>query len=122
VNHGLASPDGIVTVNGEKHLVEIKCPCAARDMTVEEAVSTVKSFCLSKEGDELTLRHTHKYYYWVQVQLHVCKLSKCYFVVWTQKTSQRRLVLTMIFLQAIIAKLRSYYFQELLPALCIDSR
>ena len=68
VNHGL------VAVNGEKHLVEIKCPYAARDMTVEEAVSNVKSFCLSKEGDELTLRHTHKYYYQVQVQLHVCKI------------------------------------------------
>ena len=30
-----ASPDGIVTEDGEKHHVEIKCPYAACKMTIE---------------------------------------------------------------------------------------
>ena len=80
-----ASPDGIITVNGEKYLVEVKCPYSARDMTVKEALRSIKAFCLSKEGDKFTLKHSHRYFYQVQVQLHVCKLTKCYFVVWTLK-------------------------------------
>jgi len=80
-----ASPDGIISVNDEKHLVEVKCPYSAWDMTVEEAVTTIQALCLSKQGDELTLRHTHRYFYQVQVQLFVCKLSKCHFIVWTSK-------------------------------------
>ena len=80
-----ASSDGTLSVNDEKHLVEVKCPYSARDMTVEEAVTTIKAFCLSKQGDKLTLRHTHRYFYQVQVQLFVCKLLKCHFIVWTPK-------------------------------------
>ena len=81
-------PDGIITVNGEKYLVEVKCPYSAQNMTVEEALRNIKAFCLSKEGDKLTLRHSHRYFYQVQVELHVCKLTKCYFLVWTLKDAK----------------------------------
>lgn len=38
-----ASPDAIVTMaNGEKVLVEIKCPYTARDLTVNEATDKIK--------------------------------------------------------------------------------
>ena len=69
-----ASPDSIISVKVEKHLVEIKFPYAARDVTVQEVVSSVKAFCLLKEGDELILGKSQKYLYQVQVQLHVCKV------------------------------------------------
>ena len=66
----------IVTEDGEKHLVELKCPYAAREMTIEEALSNVKSFCLSRENNEHTLKQNHKHFYQVQVQLHVRKNDK----------------------------------------------
>ena len=119
-----ALPDGIVTVHvdGEKHLVEIKCPYAAREMVIEEAVSNVKSFCLSRENDKLTLKRSHKYFYQVQVLLHVCKLTKCFFVVWTQKDFfSTSICVDCPFLETVIPKLRSYYLQEHLPALSVES-
>ena len=118
-----ASPDAFITVDGEKCLVEIKCPYAARDMTVEDAVEKVKSFCLSKtETNGITLQSSHKYYYQIQVQLHVCKLNKCYFVVWTPKNMYcTTICIDSDFLKNIIPKLRKYYFQELLPALTTES-
>ena len=51
-----ALPDGIVTVDGKKQLAEIKCPYAAREMAIEEALSNVKSFCLSRDNDKLTFK------------------------------------------------------------------
>ena len=117
-----ASLDGIISVNGEKHLVEVKCPYSAWDMTVDEAVSSIKAFCLSQEGDTFILKQSHRYYYQVQVQLHVCKLTKCYFVVWTPEDMFSTTIgVDHDFLQTIIPKLRSYYFQELLPALTSES-
>ena len=118
-----ASPDGIITANGEKYLaVEVKCPYSARNMTVEEALRNIKAFCLSKEGDKLTLKHSHRYFYQVPVQLHVRKLTKCDFVVWTLKDLfSTAICIDCEFLQTIVLKLRLYYFQELLPALTSES-
>ena len=54
-----ASPDGIVTVPAQDdyvfkmdgcctvpQIIEVKCPFNAKDMTIEEAVKTLKGFCL----------------------------------------------------------------------------
>jgi hypothetical protein len=51
-----ASPDGVVTdgptvnVHGNSQvmpqLLEVKCPYAARDMTVAQAVESITDFCL----------------------------------------------------------------------------
>ena len=74
-----ASPDAIVTMeNGEKVLVEIKCPYTARDLTVDEAIDKIKGFSMARmdpsvaECDQIVLKKSHGYYYQVQVQLHVC--------------------------------------------------
>ena len=80
-----ASLDAIITVSNEKCVIEIKCPYAARNMTVEEAISNVKSFCLSRTDNKIVLKSTHRYHYQIQVQLSVCKATKCYFVVWMPK-------------------------------------
>ena len=123
-----ASPDAIVTMeNGEKVLVEIKCPYTARDLTVDEAIDKNKSFCMSRmdpsiaECNQVVLKKSHRYYYQVQVQLHVCRINACFFVVWTFKdTKYIRVTKDDIFLKTVIPKLKKYYFEELLPALTAE--
>jgi len=78
-----ASPDGLI---GNNHIVEIKCPYTARDMTIDEALQT-KSFYLERAGEDnsLMLKKSHVYWHQVQGQLHITKREYCYFVVWTTK-------------------------------------
>lgn len=117
-----ASPDGHVTLpNGDKYLVEVKCPYTARNMMVTEAASTIKAFCLKKEGGRLQLKHTHEYYYQIQLQMHVCNVTNCFFLVWTLKDmAMLRLSLDKQFLLSVIPKLKRFYFDELLPALTAE--
>ena len=123
-----ASPDAIVTMeNGEKVLVEIKCTYTARDLTVDEAIDKIKGFCMARmdpsvaECDQVVLKKSHRYYYQVQVQLHVCRINTCFFVAWTFKdTKYIRVTKDDIFLKTVIPKLKKYYFEELLPALTAE--
>lgn len=68
-----ATPDGIST-NSDK-IVEVKCPSSVPALNV--------SYLKTKNGDELKLSRTHKYYYQVQIQMHVTKIHVCDFVVWS---------------------------------------
>ena len=78
-HHGwlACSPDDLAfdsTADPENQLglVEYKCPYSA-DTTVEEA--KIKDFMSSMNSDEVCLKHTHRYYYQVQGQMAICKLS-----------------------------------------------
>ena len=116
-----ASPDAIISVSDEKCVVEIKCPYAARNMTVKEAISNVKSFCLSRTDNKIILKSTYRYYYQMQVQLYVCKATKSDFVVWTPKDLYFMIVcINNDFLQTIIPTPKTFYFQELLLALASE--
>ena len=43
------------------------------------------TFCMiKKDNDTWTFKRDHSYYYQVQMQLHVCKLSYGDFVVWSK--------------------------------------
>ncbi|KAG5277107.1 hypothetical protein AALO_G00113600 [Alosa alosa] len=68
-----ASPDGVVCKDGQSGLIEIKCPYAARDFTVREAIEKVKLFCLEiDEGeDQISLKRSHNYFYQVQGQIMI---------------------------------------------------
>jgi hypothetical protein len=54
-----ASPDGLI---GSNHLLEVKCPFSARNMTLDEALGN-KSFCLEKAEDGVfkSLKKDHVY-------------------------------------------------------------
>lgn len=81
-----ASPDGIVCDgNGGSGLLEIKCPFAARTMTVGEAVETKKNFYIVKEGDTFTISKMHPCYSQIQGQLLLSGLEFCDFVLYTTK-------------------------------------
>lgn len=96
-----ASPDAIIRVplaSGFHHqdsmqpnrqdlpeILEVKCPFAARDKTVDEAIQEVPDFCLERKDGCVRLKPDHDYYHQVQGQLHICEKSACDLLVWTPK-------------------------------------
>ena len=77
------SPDGIIecTCCGRGSL-EVKCPFSCKDKLPDDNDTT---YCMIKKDDDTwTLMRYHSYYYQVQMQLHVCKLSYSDFVVWSR--------------------------------------
>ena len=79
-----ASPDGIVD---DETVLEAKCPYTERNLTIEEAVATSKSFCLEKaqDGEGFVLKKDHVYWDQVQGEMFFSGRKFCYFVVWTSK-------------------------------------
>lgn len=78
-----ASPDGIIQCRccGMGSL-EVKCPFSCKDKLPDDNSST---FCMMKKDDDTwMLKRDHSYYYQVQTQLHVCRLSYGDFVVWSK--------------------------------------
>ncbi|XP_065189567.1 sushi, von Willebrand factor type A, EGF and pentraxin domain-containing protein 1-like [Sycon ciliatum] len=79
-----ATPDSLVQCsccgNG---VVEVKCPYGWRDSSLHDAADSGQ-FCLVKSGGALHLKQDHMYYYQVQLQMLVCKVQYCDFVVWNE--------------------------------------
>lgn len=73
LNYMAASPDGILDDNTA--VVEVKCPYKYRYNYAEE-VDYVKNF------DNF---ETHQYYMQCQLQMKICKVKYCDFVVYTTK-------------------------------------
>ena len=75
-----ASPDGIISCSCcGKGVVEVKCPFSCRDKSFSEAVNE-KTFCLA-EGT-FFLKKDHAYFFQVQMQMKLCQVKFCDFVVW----------------------------------------
>ena len=108
-----ASPDGLI---GNNHIVEIKCPYTARDMTIDEALQT-KSFYLERAGEDnsLMLKKSHVYWHQVQGQLHITKREYCYFVVWTTKQTTILTIKIDSEWECNLHLLRDFYFTHLIP-------
>lgn len=76
-----ASPDCILDCKCGRGVLEVKCPfCHKTELPEEED----KNFCMTKESSQWRLRQQHAYYYQVQLQMHICKVSYADFVVWTE--------------------------------------
>ena len=71
-----------VTAVGRGFL-EIKCPYKYRECAPADIDDP--SFCLVNTADGLKLSSNHQYYTQVQMQLALCEVSYCDFVVWTPK-------------------------------------
>ena len=75
-----ASPDGITSCSCcGKGVVEVKCPFLCKDKSFAEAVKD-KAFCLEEET--FLLKQDHPYYFQVQLQMKLCNVKFCDFVVW----------------------------------------
>ena len=114
-----ASPDGYVECAccGPR-VLEIKCPFSCRDKPLLEATSD-NSFCLevSPEGTYI-LKPKHSYYYQVQLQMKLCNVAYCDFVVWKEE----ELVILRIdfeenFVKDAIEKCTKFYKYGVLPEL-----
>ena len=115
-----ASPDGIVTsFNETQGVVEYKNPYTARNLTLDEACTNLKSsFCLEKKGPGYQLKRKHQYFYQVQCQMYCCDAAWCDFILRTDKALHiERISRDKEWWQQQIPKLRNFYFGALLPEL-----
>ena len=87
-----ASPNGLVECSCcGKGLLEIKCSYCIKEKLLDEEFS---GFCMSKfmfkHRDKWSLKEDHPYFYQVQTQVHVCRLSYCDFVIWSNEIIMER--------------------------------
>ena len=61
------SPDGNIVEEDR-----LKCPYSKRDITLQEATESDKSFFSSVDGNTLALTKKHAYYYQCQGVLNIC--------------------------------------------------
>ena len=113
-----ASPDGMVHCSCcGKGALEIKCPYSCKDKTLEEACKE-KSFCLLSEDGNLILKKDHMYYYQIQMQLKVCQVLYCDFVVWNKgQLLRQRIMYDSQFIEDALKKVEGFVKQCILPEL-----
>lgn len=107
-----ASPDGILCDGGKVGIVEIKCPYAARNSTIEEACNGLKDFALTKENTTISLKRNHMHYSQVQGQLLISGADYCEFIVFTQKDIHQEKIEPDIPYMTEMLKRLSVFFME----------
>ncbi|XP_052216974.1 uncharacterized protein LOC127881783 isoform X3 [Dreissena polymorpha] len=126
-----ASPDGFVegVFRGLVHqqhgqatcsadIIEVKCPYTARDMTIQEACSSIKDFYLDQSSDgRLSLKQAHNYWHQIQGQLHITGTNTCDLVVWTNKDLQVIRIAKDHLWSVNLSKMIDFYFSSFLPSL-----
>lgn len=115
-----ASPDGLFTdVEGNLHLLEVKCPYRARDCSINEALEKFSNLCISRNSTgSLQLKKSHCYYYQMQIAMHVCRCSHGYLLLRTEKELATISVpIDSPLVEGALSKLKDFYFGHLLPAL-----
>ena len=79
------SPDGIINCSCcSSGVLEIKCPYRCKDKSVNEMVDQY-DFCLENVDGSLSLKRNHAYYYQIQLQMKICEVEYCDFVVWSKE-------------------------------------
>lgn len=118
-----ATPDGYVTCSCcGSGVIEIKCPHCVKDMSLDDAASTIKRFCLIKDSDgNLKLDRDHMYYYQVQMQLFVADKAYCDVIIWAENDSQtpyvERIAPDAVFFQEALAKVELFLKCCIIPEL-----
>ena len=119
------SPDGRVTSDCDRGLLEIKCPytAAKEGLTPLQAATDIKGFCCKlstiKQGTT-ELKRSHDYHYQIQGQLAITKLSWCDFFVWTPAGhTVERIRADSIFWENIQRKLIRFHREAILPELVL---
>ena len=109
-----ASPDGVFSCDCcGTGLLEIKCPYKYREGL--QGSESDASFCLDARYH---LRPTHQYYSQIQLQMYVCKMNICDFMVWTKLDIViLRLQRDEQFLKEHLPKAEAFLMNHLLPEL-----
>ena len=114
-----ASPDGKISCKccGDG-LIEVKCTFKYRDVTPIADIALSDSTYFLKQHPstgKVILNRCHKYYYQVQAQLHICNLSYCDFICWTQKGIFVERIQKDDFLARNLPQLTRFFKEYLLP-------
>ena len=110
-----ATPDGIAECDCcERRVIEVKCPFCFKDDVPD---STKAGFCMRKGDDDVrNLNHDRMYYYQVQLQMHVCKVQKCDFVVWTKSTIIIETIeKNVVFIEQKVLDAKNFFIYGVLP-------
>ena len=63
--------------------MEVKCPYRCKAISFKKA-SQDSTFCLTNTAEgKFTLKTGHAYYYQIQLQMEVCQVKYCDFIVWS---------------------------------------
>ena len=117
-----ASPDFLIGDSKEASpygIGEVKCPFSKREMTIEEACATDKTFYLTFCNGKVTLKQNHAYYYQVQGIMATLRTKWSDFIVLTNKDLHvERIYFDSVFWEGkMLPELTSFYFQYLAPKL-----
>ena len=122
-----ASPDRILSCScpacGGRALIEIKSWYKYRNSRIRDAVKKDSTLCLHIEDNgtaygRLRLKKNHPYYSQVQLQMHVCNIDVCYFVVSTlQDVVSLRVPYDRPFCEEMVAKSKLFVLRVILPEL-----
>lgn len=98
--------------------MEFKNPYAARDMTIHDAVTKLKNFCLKQDQDGLiSLRPSHSYFYQIQATMLCTKRKWCDFVLCTKEDMHVERIPCTDLMNTVLPTLQSFYFNAILPEL-----
>lgn len=114
-----ASPDA--TIECEccgKGVVEVKCPYKYRD--IDQSEIYMDTYCCLEKNN--ILKHSHKYYAQVQLQMYIFKVDFAQFVLWTPTFC----IITQVtrdedFIKQMIQKLSAIWKSHVLPELITRS-
>lgn len=117
-----ASPDGIIFDKNTKTygILEIKCPYVLKDLHPNEveklSLQQQHGCCVFLSNNQLTIKKSHKYYSQIQMQMAICDMKWCDFVIWTHKGIHiERLEFDPIFWSDIASKLLNVHFSYMCP-------
>ena len=105
-----ATPDGIIECDCcGRGALEVKCPYNYKDKLPDNDEA---NFCMMKQDGNWMLKRNHAYYYQIQLQLHVCRLSHGDFVMWSQK---ERIYIDTNYLDSKMDVVRHLFVYAVLP-------
>ena len=114
-----ASPDNITSCKCtplcERILVEYKCPWSHKDLDPKEAFLQPEIGGMW-QNDTFFLQEKSRYFYQIQLLMHVTELKKCDLVVWTQKgIFCHRIMYAPLFFEKICIKLKRFWLTSVVP-------
>jgi hypothetical protein len=70
------------------------------------------------QDGEYKLKHNHRYYTQVQLQMYICKVARCSFVVYTNKElSITEVAFDAQFCNTLVDKCNNFFWESVLPSI-----
>ena len=112
------SPDGIINCSCcSSGVIEIKCPYRCKDKSINELVEE-RNFCSENVDGSLSLKRNHAYYYQIQLQMKICEVEYCNFVVrGDESVFYERILIDTEFIDNVIEEAQPFIKLALLPEL-----